>query len=115
MTIARGGRAGSMTPAQSTTIDRALPVSVAGGGADGRRFGPGRPAQLENGKGLFEREHQRDEAELAELDPDVERYQRRRDVAGRQPGLGESSGKTEAVEEAEGEGDDPGIADGEAG
>ena len=53
-------------------------------------------------------EHRAHEHELTALDPDVEREEREGDVALREPDVRERARETEAVQEPEGERDDPG-------
>ena len=62
----------------------------------------------------LQRQNQRHESELPEFDADVEGEQRQRHVLLRQPGVGQRGGEAEAVQQPEGEGDDPGMPDGEA-
>src|SRR5215472_3600274 len=84
-------------------------------GVSGQRLHPSRPANLQDAEGALQRKDQRDETELAELDADVEADERQRQFMPRQAGAGESAGEAEAMQQSEGERDDPGMANGEAG
>ncbi len=80
----------------------------------GQGLCPARPADLEHAERAFEAENQGDEEELAGLDADVEEQQGEGDLGLRQAHAGEAAGETETVQQAEGEGDHPGMPDGEA-
>src|SRR5262249_10175892 len=82
---------------------------VAGQGLDE----PG-PADLEDAESSLEAEDQEDERELADLDADVEEEQRERDLTRRQTHRRQSAREAEPVQEPEGEGHDPRVADREA-
>src|SRR5262245_46339315 len=75
-------------------------IRVAGDPRRNRRA-PGDGDRAENGG---------DESEPPELGADVEREQRERNVAGRQPDLGQRAREAEPVQQAETERDDPGPA-----
>jgi len=65
----------------------------------GRERQPRRPAREQANDAPARGRGRRDEAELSELDADVEREERERDLARRQPDLRERAGKTEPVQE----------------
>src|SRR5262245_26063695 len=73
-----------------------------------------RPAPLQNPEGALDRQHQDDEAELTELDADVEAHQGERQVLTRQARIGQRRREAEAMQQAERERDDPWMADGKA-
>ena len=56
----------------------------------------------------------RDEGELSDFDANIERQERKRNVALRQAEGGQAAGEAEAVQETEREGDDPRAPDGKA-
>ncbi len=64
---------------------------------------------------LFEAEDNSDEEELTDFDSDVEEEKGGGDFAVGEAERGKAAGESEAVEKSEGECDDPGVADGEAG
>ena len=79
----------------------------------GETHGP-QPFQPERAHGRKRQQHRADEGELADLDADVERKQRGHELVARQAGGAEPGGETEAMQQPEGEGDDPRKADGQA-
>ena len=79
-----------------------------------QRFNPARPADFEDFERPGQGQGRKNKHELAQFDPDIEKEQRQRNFGLRQAGGRKSAGKTEPVQEAEQEGHDPGIADGQA-
>ena len=84
-----------------------VPIRYAGSGSaqawPGDLEAPHRPAQAQD---------RRDEHQLPDLDTEIEEQQRERDLAGGQPDLGQRAGEAQSMEQAEGEGDQPGERDG---
>ena len=62
----------------------------------GKRLHPAWPADFQNAEGALERQDQRDETQLAELDSDVEAHQRQRQFMPRQAGAGQRAGEIQS-------------------
>ena len=74
-----------------------------------------RPMDLQHAEGALQQQDQRrTKRELSDFDADIEHQQRERDLRRRQPHRRQPAGEAEAVQQPEGEGHDPGVADREA-
>ena len=94
---------------EPTGSDRSDRVGRGHGEPVERLLEPGRFEARRHGAAeqLARRHHRGDEDELPDLDAEIEEQQRGRDRVMRQSDFGERSGKAEAVQEAEAEGDEP--------
>src|SRR5262249_25069285 len=110
-----GARRTRRLPRRRDQRERALDAPQRGEGSNRVHGDPRRRREPRRREGATDDEDEPDEAELPDLDPDVEGEEGGRDLAGREPDLGERAREAEPVEQPEHARHQPGRASHERG